>query len=103
MKDPCSALARGHQIRIGRAALKLCFGEGTLCPLDFLADPPEALHTLPVGRFLDWLPWIGAARVRALVRGIPDVDEHTAIGQLDADARAQLIERLRPRFGSVAA
>lgn len=101
MTDPRPALERGHQIRIARATLKLCFGEGTLCPMDFLIDPPQALHTLPVGRFLDWLPWIGRARVRTLVRGI--ADENTPIGQLDVIAREQLAERLRPRFGDTVA
>jgi hypothetical protein len=92
--------ARGHETRCARAALKKALRAGAISPVDLLLDPPDALDRLEVGRFLDWLPWIGAKRARRLVLGI--AEEHTPIGQIDAERREQLAERLRPRFAVAA-
>lgn len=95
------AAARGHETRICRAALRKSVRAGAICPVDLLLNPPEALERLEVRRFLDWLPWVGTTRARRLMLGI--ADENTPIGQLDADERELLADRLRPRFAAVAA
>lgn len=91
------AATRGHETRIARAALKRAVHDGVMSPVDLLLNPPEALDRLPVVRFLDWLPWIGTTRARRLVRGIV-ADENMPIGVIDAAARSELADRLRPRF-----
>lgn len=99
MQDPKAALARGQEIRIARATLRRAMRERKLCPVDFLLRPPPALDGLEIGRFLDWLPWIGAVRARALVRGI--ADPHTPIGELDFVARVEIAKRLREKIAPV--
>ena len=58
--------ARGNTLRGARKEIKRGLRDRTLCPVQLLRDPPEAIQGMRVFEFLEAVPWVGQKRIRDL-------------------------------------
>lgn len=76
-----AALARAHEVRTARAALKRQLVAGTADVVEVLRDPPDYLNTATVGALLAWQHRWGTTRARRCCHAA-DVNPDRTMGRL---------------------
>lgn len=94
------ALARANEVRLARAELKRCVGDGELSAASVILDCPMEAESMPIADLLGSQRRWGTTRCRKFLAAIP-MSETKTIGSMTERQRRELAMRLE-RLGVAA-
>ena len=86
-------LQKANEVRFARAAIRKAMSDGKMTAEEVLHRTPSCVLTVPVGKFVMWVPHIGPTKAARKLRAA-GVSPTVPIGHLSMYTRERLLEVL---------